>query len=46
MEKNQKKRIYINKYIYITESLCCTPETNNIVSQLYFNLKKKKERKR
>ena len=21
----------------LTESLCCTPETNNIVSQLYFN---------
>ena len=23
--------------IYRTESLCCTPETNNIVSQLYAN---------
>ena len=21
----------------ITESLCCTPKTNNIVNQLYFN---------
>ena len=27
--------------ICITESLCCTPETNNIVDQLYSNIKKK-----
>ena len=30
---------------YITESLCCTPETHNIVNQLYFNLKKCKKKK-
>ena len=37
MEKNLKKEY--NIYIYnISESLCCTPETNtNIVNQLYFN---------
>ena len=29
------------EYVYITESLCCTPW--NIVNQLYFNLKNKKE---
>ena len=34
-EKNLKKNIYI----CVTESLCCTPETNNIVNQLYFNKK-------
>ena len=31
--------------IHITNSLCCTAETNNIVNQLYFNkyfLKRKK----
>ena len=28
---------YEKEYTYVTESLCCTPETNNIVSQLYFN---------
>ena len=33
MEKNLKKNIYI------TEPLCCTPETHNIVNQLYFNKK-------
>ena len=27
MEKNLKKK-KICKYTYITESLCCTPETN------------------
>ena len=26
-------------YVSITESLCCTAEINNIVNQLYFNLK-------
>ena len=25
------------EHIYISESLCCTPETNTIVNQLYFN---------
>ena len=24
-------------YIYLTESLCCTPDTNTILCQLYFN---------
>ena len=37
MEKNMKK----NMYIYVNESLCCTPE--NTVNQLYFNSKKKKK---
>ena len=36
-----KKNIYT--YIERIESLCCTPETNNIVNQLYFNKKKKKK---
>ena len=31
MSKDWKRRIYI------TESLCCTPEINNIVKQLYSN---------
>ena len=31
MEKNMKK----NVHICINESLCCTPETNNMVNQLY-----------
>ena len=30
--------VYIYMYMYITESLCCTSETN-IVNQLYFNKK-------
>ena len=34
---NGKEYIYI---ICITESLCCTAEINNIVNQLYINLKK------
>ena len=29
------KKIYI--YIYITESLCSTPDTNNTVNQPYFS---------
>ena len=29
--------VYI--YIYITESLCCVPERNTILDQLYFNNK-------
>ena len=33
MEKNMSKNIHIR----ITESLCCTEESNNIVNQLYFN---------
>ena len=47
MEKNLKKNIYIYIrvciyiqvyiYMYISESLCCTLETNSIVNQLYFN---------
>ena len=32
-----KEYIYIYSYIYISESLCCTPETNNSANQLYFN---------
>ena len=28
------------------KSLCSTPETNNIVCQLYFNLKKRERRKK
>ena len=36
MEKRIKKRMYT----CITESLCCTAETNNIVNQLHFNFKK------
>ena len=35
MEKNLKK--YRDKYICITESFCCIPETRNIVIQLTFN---------
>ena len=26
-----------NVYMYITESICCIVEINNIVNQLYFN---------
>ena len=37
MEKNLKKKTCM--YVWITPSLCCTPETLN---QLYFNLKQKK----
>ena len=39
MEKNMKKNVYIG----ITESLCCTAETNKhtIVNHLYFNKKGK-----
>ena len=36
-----KKNIFTHIHTYINESLCCTPETN-IVNQLYFNQKKKK----
>ena len=49
MRKKFWKRIYIYIYIYIythtytyiciTESLCCTPEINNIANQLYSNIK-------
>ena len=35
--------IYIHIKREITESLCCTPETNNTVSQLY-SIKIKKKR--
>ena len=37
----ESKKIHI--YVYITESLCCTPETNNIVNQLYLNKKLNKK---
>ena len=30
-------------YTHITESLCCIHETNNTITQLYFNKKRKKE---
>ena len=50
MEKNMEKNIYVcvcvcvcvcvYTHTHIYELLCCTPETNNIVNQLY--LKKKK----
>ena len=30
-------QIHRYRYRYITESLCCTPETNTTVNQLYFN---------
>ena len=36
MEKNIKWDVYI----CVTEPLCYTAETNNIVNQLYFNEKK------
>ena len=39
MEKNLN--MYTN-HIYLIKSLCCTPKTNNIINQLYFNLKIKK----
>ena len=32
--------------LYIYDSLCCTPETNNIVNQLYSNKNLKKEMKK
>ena len=35
MEDNVKREYIF--YICITKSLCYTPETNNIVNQLYFN---------
>ena len=31
--------------VHITDSFCCTPETNNPLSQLYFNKIKKKKKK-
>ena len=34
--------VYIYIYICITESLCCTSETNNTANQLYFKEKKNK----
>ena len=34
MEEKVKKEC-----MCITQSLCCTPENNNIVNQLYFNKK-------
>ena len=30
-KKSEKEYIYINIYIYKTESLCCTPENNTTV---------------
>ena len=36
IKKNVKEYIFFI-YIYILESLCCIPETNTIVNQLYFN---------
>ena len=38
-KESKKEWIYI--YICITDSLCCTAETNNIVKQLYSNKKNK-----
>ena len=32
---------YIYGCVYITESLCCTPETNTIINQLYITNNKK-----
>ena len=34
---------YEKEYICITQSLCCTPETN-IVNQLYFSQQKEKQK--
>ena len=31
----------ISTYIFMQESLCCSPKTNNIVNRLYWNTKKK-----
>lgn len=42
MEKDLKK---IDTYIHITESLCCTPVTNNTVNQLYSRIKLLKKHK-
>ena len=36
-EKESEKK---NVYVYKTQSLCYTPETNNVVNQLYLKLKK------
>ena len=41
MEKNLKKDRQIDGCI--TESLCCTLETNKIVNELYFNFKKEEK---
>ena len=35
-----EKKIYINMY----QSLCCIPETNNVVNQLHLNSEKKKKK--
>ena len=35
---------YIYIYIDLTESLCCTPETEKIVNQLYTNKDLRKEK--
>ena len=37
MEKNLKKKYM---YIYVTESLCCTPETNTTLYINYTSIKK------
>ena len=48
-KESKKRRKSGHIYVYITDSLCCTPETNtNIVNQLYsnkivFKLEEKKE---
>ena len=40
-EKPQRKRgLKKRMYTCITEALCCTAETNNIVNQLHFKFKK------
>ena len=47
MEKNLKKNTYVSIYIYIyiSESLCCTPETNTTLQSNYTSIKKKQIKK-
>ena len=39
MEKNTKKDKYMYIHIYITESLCCAPETNTTLQINYNSVK-------
>ena len=39
----KKILLYITEYIHITESLCCTPETNTTLYINYTSIKKKEE---